>query len=213
MPSAQTTQVPRQQSGEAGAQSRVGKVPVKVPAGVEVKINGRKVTVKGPKGTLERELPPEVSVKLDGKVLNVLPADGSGRRGKQFQGLIRALLASMVEGTANGFAVSLDLVGVGYRCEIKGQQLNLALGLSHPVNFKLPDSVSARVEIIDEAGIKKPRLHLASSDKMILGQTAARIRSFRPPEPYKGKGVRYTGEAVRQKAGKAGGGKGAKGAK
>jgi large subunit ribosomal protein L6 len=201
------------QTQEAGAQSRVGKRPVLLPANVEVKVAGKKLTVKGPKGTLERELPPEVSIKIEGKVVNVLPAQGSGNRGKQFQGLVRALLASMVEGASTGFAVSLDLVGVGYRAEVKGQQLNLALGLSHPVQFKLPDSIAARVEIIDEAGIKKPRLHLTSSDKMILGQTAARIRSFRPPEPYKGKGVRYTGEAVRQKAGKAGGGKGAKGAK
>jgi large subunit ribosomal protein L6 len=201
------------QTQEAGAQSRVGKRPVQLPANVEVKVAGKKLTVKGPKGTLERELPPEVSIKIEGKVVNVLPAQGSGNRGKQFQGLVRALLASMVEGASTGFAVSLDLVGVGYRAEVKGQQLNLALGLSHPVQFKLPDSIAARVEIIDEAGIKKPRLHLTSSDKMILGQTAARIRSFRPPEPYKGKGVRYTGEAVRQKAGKAGGGKGAKGAK
>jgi large subunit ribosomal protein L6 len=201
------------QTQEAGAQSRVGKRPVQLPANVEVKVAGKKLTVKGPKGTLERELPPEVSIKIEGKVVNVLPAQGSGNRGKQFQGLVRALLASMVEGASTGFAVSLDLVGVGYRAEVKGQQLNLALGLSHPVQFKLPDSIAARVEIIDEAGIKKPRLHLTSSDKMVLGQTAARIRSFRPPEPYKGKGVRYTGEAVRQKAGKAGGGKGAKGAK
>ena len=140
----------------------------------------------------------------------IAPVDGSGRQGKQFQGLARALLAGMVEGASKGFALSLDLIGVGYRCEVKGQQLNLVLGLSHPVAFKLPDSVQARVEIIDEAGIKKPRLHLTSNDKMALGQTAARIRSFRPPEPYKGKGVRYTGEKVREKAGKAGGGKGAK---
>src|SRR4051794_10926835 len=104
MASVQTTNVQ-----EAGAQSRVGKVPVLLPAGIEAKISGRKVTIKGPKGTLEREVPPEVSVKLDGKVINVLPAEGSGRRGKQFQGLIRALLASMVEGASTGFAISLDL--------------------------------------------------------------------------------------------------------
>jgi large subunit ribosomal protein L6 len=188
-------------------QSRVGKRPLPLPAGIELKIDGRKVLVKGPKGTIERELPSEVTIEVKDKIVHVLPVPGSGRRGKQFQGLARALLGGMVEGAANGFAVSLDLIGVGYRCEVKGQQLNLALGLSHPVQFKLPDSVQARVEIIDEAGIKKPRLHLTSYDKMMLGQTAARIRSFRPPEPYKGKGVRYTGERVREKAGKAGGGK------
>ncbi len=188
-------------------QSRIGKRPLVLPSGVELKVNGRKVSVKGPKGTIERELPAEVSVQVKDKDVVVLPLAGSGRRGKQFQGLARALLGGMVEGAANGFAISLDLIGVGYRAEVKGQQLNLALGLSHPVQFKLPDTVQARVEIIDEAGIKKPRLHLTSHDKMMLGQTAARIRSFRPPEPYKGKGVRYTGERVREKAGKAGGGK------
>jgi large subunit ribosomal protein L6 len=192
------------------AQSRVGKRPLALPAGVELKVNGRKVMVKGPKGAMEREFPSEIKVEIKDKLVHVVPLDGTGRRGKQFQGLVRALLGNMVEGAAKGFAISLDLIGVGYRAEVKGQQLNLALGLSHPVQFKLPDSVQARVEIIDEAGIKKPRLHLSSYDKMMLGQTAARIRSFRPPEPYKGKGVRYTGERVREKAGKAGGGKAGK---
>jgi len=191
----------------ANGQSRVGKAPLPLPAGVEAKITGRKVVIKGPKGTLERELPTEVTVELKDKTLHVLPAEGSGQRGKQFQGLVRALLGGMVEGTSKGFAISLDLIGVGYRAELKGQQLNLALGLSHPVQITLADTIQARVEIIDEAGIKKPRLHLTSHDKMMLGQTAARIRSFRPPEPYKGKGVRYTGERIREKAGKSGGGK------
>jgi large subunit ribosomal protein L6 len=193
-----------------GTQSRVGKRPLAIPSGVEVKLNGRTISIKGPKGAMSRELPEDVILEIKDKVLVVKPNDAAGRRGKQFQGLARALLGSMIEGAAKGFAISLDLIGVGYRCEIKGQQLNLALGLSHPVQYKLPDSVQARVEIIDEAGIKKPRLHLTSYDKMVLGQTAARIRSFRPPEPYKGKGVRYTGEKIREKAGKAGGGKSAK---
>jgi large subunit ribosomal protein L6 len=191
-------------------QSRVGKRPLVLPAGVEIKIDGRKVSVKGPKGTLQREVPAEVRVEVKDRTVHVMPIAGAGRQGKQFQGLVRALLGGMVEGTSKGFAIALDLIGVGYRAEVKGQQLQLALGLSHPVQFKLPDSVQARVEIIDEAGIKKPRLHLTSYDKMMLGQTAARIRSFRPPEPYKGKGVRYLGERVREKAGKAGAGKAAK---
>jgi large subunit ribosomal protein L6 len=192
------------------AQSRVGKRPIPLPAGVELKVQGRSVSVKGPKGSVTREMPADVKIEVKDKVIHIAPNPSAGRQGKQFQGLARALLAGMVEGAAKGFAISLDLIGVGYRCEVKGQQLNLALGLSHPVSFKLPDSVSARVEIIDEAGIKKPRLHLTSYDKMVLGQTAARIRSFRPPEPYKGKGVRYTGEKIREKAGKAGGGKAGK---
>jgi large subunit ribosomal protein L6 len=186
-------------------QSRLGKRPVAVPKGVDVKLDGRKATVKGPKGELSRELPAGIKVRLENQTLVVEPEAGAGRRGRQFQGLTRALLQSMVTGTAEGYAISLDLVGVGYRAEVKGQQLNLALGLSHPVNYVMPKSVTARVETIDEGGIKRPRLHLASYDKEALGQTAARIRSFRKPEPYKGKGVRYTGEKLREKAGKAGG--------
>jgi large subunit ribosomal protein L6 len=161
--------------------------------------------VKGPKGELSRELPAGIKVSVVDQELVIEPAAGAGRVGRQFQGLTRALLQNMVTGAATGYNISLDLVGVGYRCEVKGQDLTLALGLSHQVNYTMPKSVSARVETIDEGGIKRPRLHLASYDKEALGQTAARIRSFRPPEPYKGKGVRYTGEKLREKAGKAGG--------
>jgi len=190
--------------GPEVAQSRVGKRPLPIPAGVEIKVDGRKVAVKGPKGQLERVFPDSVAIELKDKVLSVRMKTDT-RLAKQDQGLTRALLGTMVEGAAKGFAISLDLVGVGYRAEVKGQQLNLALGLSHPVNFTLPPEVAAKVEIIDEGGIKKPRLHLTSHEKAVLGQTAARSRSVRPPEPYKGKGVRYTGEKVRQKAGKSGG--------
>lgn len=186
-------------------QSRVGKRPVDVPDGVDVKLDGTQVTVKGPKGTLVKTMPEGVTVKLADKQLQVSIDPSAGRKGKQFQGLARALLGSMVEGTSKGFEISLDLVGVGYRAEFKNGSLNMALGLSHPVNYALPESVTARVETIDEGGLKRPRVHLSSHDKEVLGRTAARIRSFRPPEPYKGKGVRYTGERVREKAGKAGG--------
>src|SRR4051794_32751235 len=113
-------------------ESRVGKVPMPVPNGVEVKLDGQKVSVKGPKGTLVREVPEQVHVTLDGKVLRVAPVEGSGRIGKQFQGMTRALLAGMLKGAATGYTISLDLIGVGYRAEVKGQMLNLALGLSHP---------------------------------------------------------------------------------
>jgi len=186
-------------------QSRVGKQPIALPKGVDVKINGRTVSVKGPKGELSRELPEGIKVTIEDGELIVLPEPGAGKRGRQFQGLARALLANMVHGTTQGYALSLDLVGVGYRAEIKGLELTLALGLSHQVKYTLDPSVTPRVEIIDEGGIKRPRLHLASHNKEALGQAAARIRSFRPPEPYKGKGVRYTGEKLREKAGKAGG--------
>ncbi|MET0388285.1 MAG: 50S ribosomal protein L6 [Polyangiales bacterium] len=189
----------------AVTQSRLGKRPIPLPKGVDFKLNGRNATVKGPKGELSRDLPTGLKINVVDNEIVVEPEAGAGRRGRQFQGLARALLQSMVTGAAEGYALSLDLVGVGYRAEVKGQGVTLALGLSHPVNYTLPKSVSARVEIIDEGGIKRPRLHLASYDKEALGQTAARIRSFRKPEPYKGKGVRYTGEKLREKAGKAGG--------
>lgn len=186
-------------------QSRLGKRPVPLPKGVDFKLTGRKATVKGPKGELSRELPEGIKVTVVDNEIVIEPAAGAGRIGRQYQGLTRALLSSMVKGTSEGYAISLDLVGVGYRAEVKGQDVTLALGLSHQVNYTMPKSVSARVETIDEGGIKRPRLHLASFDKEALGQTAARIRSFRKPEPYKGKGVRYTGEKLREKAGKAGG--------
>ena len=175
-----------------------------LPKGVDVKIDGRKVTVKGPKGELVREFPAGIKIINKGHELQIEPEAGAGRTGRQFQGLTRALLASMVQGTAVGYAMSLDLVGVGYRAELKGQEITFALGLSHQVKHTLPASVGARVEIIDEGGIKRPRLHLTSHDKEALGQNAARIRSYRKPEPYKGKGVRYTGEKLREKAGKTG---------
>jgi large subunit ribosomal protein L6 len=186
-------------------QSRIGKRPVPLPKGVDFKLEGRKATVKGPKGELVREIPAGIKVKIEDGELVIEPELGAGRRGRQFQGLTRALLASMVTGASTGYATSLDLVGVGYRAEVKGQELTLALGLSHQVKHTLPKTVSARVEIIDEGGVKRPRLHLTSHDKEALGQNAARIRSYRKPEPYKGKGVRYTGEKLREKAGKAGG--------
>ena len=185
--------------------SRIGKKPVAVPKGVTASVNGQEVSVKGPKGELSRDLPEGIKVTIEDQELVILPVAGAGKRGRQFQGLTRALLANMVHGTTTGYATSLDLVGVGYRAEVKGQDLTLALGLSHQVKYTLDKSVAARVEIIDEGGVKRPRLHLTSHDKEALGQAAARIRSFRKPEPYKGKGVRYTGEKLRQKAGKAGG--------
>ena len=188
----------------AGRQSRVGKRPIPVPKGVEVNIDATKVRLKGPKGQLERKLPPYVALKKDGDNIVVsITSDATGE-GPKFQGLTRALVANMVQGVAQGYVMALDLHGVGYRAELKGRDLTLTLGLSHQVKYALPAGVNARVEILDEGGTKRPRLHLDSSDKELLGQTAARIRSFRPPEPYKGKGVRYVGEKIKMKAGKAG---------
>lgn len=183
--------------------SRVGKKPIAMPAGVTLTIQGSTVKAKGPKGELSRVLPTEVEVvQKNGEVL-VNPKAGSGNKGTQYQGLSRALVNNLLEGVSKGFERALDLIGTGYRAEVKGQDLTLVLGLSHQVQYRLPDSVKAKVEILDFGGAKRPRLHLASPDKEILGQVAARLRSFRPPEPYKGKGVRYVGEKVREKEGKA----------
>jgi large subunit ribosomal protein L6 len=184
--------------------SRIGKQPIPLPDKVQVSIDGSTVKVKGPRGELVHQVPAEVEVRLDDGVLHLAPKKGSGKTGRQHQGLSRALLRNAVQGVAEGFRLSLDLYGVGYRAELKGRSLTLSLGLSHPVQVELPEAVSARVEVIDEAGTKRPRVHLESNDRQQLGATASRLRSFRPPEPYKGKGVRYTGERIKIKAGKAG---------
>ncbi|MGF1467416.1 MAG: 50S ribosomal protein L6 [Sandaracinaceae bacterium] len=190
--------------------SRLGKRPIAVPKGVTIQIekDGTVLSCKGPKGELSKAFPPEVRLEKDGESVAIVPgptvAPGT-RRFAQFQGMTSALVRNMLEGVGTGYSVSLDLVGVGYRATLKGDTLVLNLGLSHAVNHELHPSVKVKVEQIDEGGTKRPRVHLESHDKEALGHTAARIRSYRPPEPYKGKGVRYTGEHVRQKAGKAGG--------
>jgi large subunit ribosomal protein L6 len=191
-------------AAEPNRQSRVGKVPVALPKGVEFSGDATVVKIKGPKGSLERKLPPYVAVKKDGENLVIGITSNVTGEGPKFQGLTRALVANMVKGVSAGYAIALDLHGVGYRAELKGRDLTLSLGLSHQIKYPLPTGVNARVETLDEGGVKRPRLHLDSADKELLGQTAARIRSFRPPEPYKGKGVRYLGEKIRTKAGKAG---------
>lgn len=186
--------------------SRVGKRPVEVPAGVQIDVKDGKVVAKGPKGSLERTLPAAVAIKKEGSSLTIVPptTEDAGAFA-QYQGLTWALLRNMVEGVSKGYTRSLDLIGTGYKAEVKGQDLTLSLGLSHPVFYRLPEGIKAKVEVLDVGGTKKPRLHLESHDKELLGQTASRIRSFRPPEPYKGKGVRYVDEKIREKAGKAGG--------
>jgi len=180
-------------------QSRVGKRPVIVPKGVTVAVAAGKVDVQGPKGKLSQPLPPTVSVKQEGDRL-VVASTASGRDAARWQGLARALIASTVKGAAEGYERVLELVGTGYRCEVKGNALHLALGLSHPVVFPLPAGVTAQVP----GDSKGTVIILNSANKGLLGQVAATVRSFRPPEPYAGKGVRYRGENVRRKAGKAG---------
>lgn len=179
-------------------QSRVGKRPITLPKGVTVAVNNGKVDVKGPKGQLSRPLTPNVKVKTEGADLYIVPTV-EGRDGARFQGLARSILSGMVEGAGNGYTKTLQLVGTGYRAEVKGKILNLALGFSHPINFPIPDGIAVQIPGDSKGTI----VILTGADKELMGQTAAKIRGFRPPEPYGGKGVRYQGEKVREKAGKA----------
>jgi len=178
--------------------SRVGKRPVAVPKGVTLTISGRQVSVQGPKGKLAIELPLDVAALKEGESVRV-ESSASGRDGARLQGLGRALLASMLKGASVGFETTLELVGTGYRCEVKGKVVTLQLGLSHPAVVELNPAVNAVVP----PDSKGTQLVLSSPDKGLLGQTAATIRALRPPEPYGGKGIRYRGEAIRRKAGKA----------
>jgi large subunit ribosomal protein L6 len=175
--------------------SRVGRKPVPVPKGVNVNLSGRNVAIKGPKGELKRELPLGVSVKVDGGNLQVSRADDS-RENRAKHGLTRALLNNMVVGVTQGFERQLEINGVGYRAEVAGQKVTFALGYSHPVVYELPKGISAKVD--------KNFLILGGADRELLGEVAAKIRDFRPPEPYKGKGVKYVEETIRRKVGKTG---------
>jgi len=179
-------------------QSRTGKRPIPLPKGVSASLKDGAIEVKGPKGALNRVLPPSVKVTIDGGKVSVSPTV-DGRDGARFQGLARALFAGMVTGVTEGYTKTLQLVGTGYRAELKGQVLNLSLGFSHPIAFPLPQGIKCEIPGDSKGTI----LILTGSDKEKMGQTAAKIRSFRPPEPYGGKGVRYQGEKVREKAGKA----------
>jgi large subunit ribosomal protein L6 len=179
-------------------QSRVGKRPVELPKGVTATMKGDTIEVKGAKGQLSRKLPPNVKVTVEGTAVKVMPTIG-GRDGSRFQGLARALINGMVQGAASGYTKTLQLVGTGYRAEVKGQILNLSLGFSHPVNFPIPQGITVQIPGDSKGTI----IILNGPDKALMGQTAAKIRGFRPPEPYGGKGVRYQGEKVREKAGKA----------
>ncbi len=182
--------------------SRVGKRPVALPKGVTASVAGTRVEVQGPKGKMSLDLPAQVTCAKDGESL-LIESSALGRDGARLQGLARALLASRVKGVAEGYIRQLELVGTGYRCEVKGQIVTLTLGFSHPTQVELPASVSGNVPV-DSKGTM---LVLTSADKAALGQIAASIRDLRPPEPYGGKGIRYRGEVIRRKAGKAAKGK------
>ena len=175
--------------------SRIGKQPITVPAGVDVTIDGNTVTVKGPKGELTRSFPEIMIIKREGDDIIVERPDDS-RDAKAFHGLVRTLIANMVEGTANGFSKKLQLVGVGYRAALKGKDLERQLGFSHPVLVEAPENITFEVPSQTEIIVSGP-------SKEQVGQVAANIRKWRKPEPYKGKGIRYEGEHVRRKLGKA----------
>jgi large subunit ribosomal protein L6 len=175
--------------------SRIGRKPVPLPKGVTVSQKDGKYVVKGPKGELSKAVPTGVTIKPEGDKINVLRADDSPQN-RAKHGLVRAHLANMVKGVTEGWTRELEINGVGYRAEVSGTKLTMALGYSHPVVFELPKVVAAKVD--------KNRVILTSADKDILGQTAAKVRELRPPEPYKGKGVKYAEEVIKRKAGKAG---------
>ena len=177
--------------------SRIGKKPIDVPAGVTVTLEGRHVTVKGPRGTLSRSLPPIVNVQIEGSVINVVrPNDENAS--KAMHGLTRTLVANMVDGVTKGFQKNLEIVGVGYKAENKPYGLLMSLGYSHQIEVKAPEGIKLNAPTPTTVVID-------GANKEVVGQIAAEIRSLRPPEPYKGKGVKYQGEIVRRKAGKAGG--------
>jgi large subunit ribosomal protein L6 len=176
--------------------SRIGRLPIPVPAGVDVTFDGRIITVKGPKGTLSRELPPRIEVEREGDALMVTRPTET-KLDKSLHGLTRTLVNNMVVGVTTGYRKGLEIVGVGYRAQKVGDKLQLALGYSHPIEIDPPSGISFEVET-------PLRLAVVGIDKELVGQVAAEVRATRKPEPYKGKGVRYAGEKVRRKAGKAG---------
>lgn len=178
--------------------SRIGKRPIPIPEGVDVKLDRGVITVKGPKGKLKREIHPDIKVDIGQDKILVLIRNQT-KKSRALHGLVNALIWNMVKGVTEGFKKGLEIVGVGYRAEIKGKELVLNLGYSNPINFKLPEGIDAQVD--------RSKITLMGIDKELVGQTAAKIRDLRPPEPYKGKGVRYEDEVIVKKAGKGGGAK------
>ena len=177
--------------------SRIGKLPISIPDKVSAQISGQHVTSKGPKGTLEREIPEPIEVKQEGNTILVAPTNNS-RIGRQRHGLCRTLVANMVEGVSKGFQKRLLIQGVGYRAQAQGKKLTLNVGYSKPVEMEMPDGIDVAVEN------RNVEVVISGISKEVVGNIAARIRAVRPPEPYKGKGIRYADEQIRRKAGKTG---------
>ncbi len=180
--------------------SRIGNAPIEIPANIDLSFDDKEkvVTVKGPKGELTQKIHPKISIKIEDGTLNVTREDDL-KESRSMHGLYRSLIYNMIQGVSSGWKKELELIGVGYRASAKGQLLELSLGFSHPIIFSLPEEIKVTAEM--EKG-KAPKVTLESFDKQLIGMVAAKIRSFRKPEPYKGKGVRYVGEQVRRKAGK-----------
>lgn len=175
--------------------SRIGRLPLSVPSGVTVQVDGDAVVVKGPKGSERHALPPKINVEIRDGVVHVGRGDDE-RETRSLHGLTRKLIANSVIGLSQGFSRTLEIIGVGYRAEVKGNALHLSLGYSHPIVYQLPPGMLAKVD-------KQTIVTLESSSRHILGEVAAQIRALRPPEPYKGKGIKYSDERIRRKAGKA----------
>lgn len=176
--------------------SRIGKLFIEIPSGVKVIYKDSQISVEGPKGRLSRTLMENIAIELSDKNIIVNRKDET-KTSRSAHGLTRTLINNMVTGVTKGFEKGLEITGVGYRAETKGDTLNLSLGYSHPINFQLPQGVNVEVE-------KMTKIFVRGTDKELIGQTAAKIRSFRPPEPYKGKGIKYVGESILRKAGKTG---------
>ena len=177
--------------------SRIGKLPIPIPKGVSVTVSGHAVAVKGPKGELHRMMHPEIGVAVENDVCTVSrPTDEP--RHKALHGLSRTLVANMIEGVTKGYSKQLEITGVGYKAEVRAYGLQLALGFSHPIEYRAPTGIKLSAPQPTQVVIEGP-------DKQMVGQVAAELRSLRPPEPYKGKGIKYAGEIIRRKAGKAGG--------
>ena len=179
--------------------SRIGKKPVPIPQGVKVHVEGATVRAEGPKGKLAQPVPAGLTAKLEGNQI-VISRAGDDRKVRALHGLARALVANMVTGVKDGFEKKLEIVGIGYRAQVQGRAIQLALGYSHPVVFPLPEGITAEID-------KQTAITLRGPDKAVLGQTAARLRMLRKPDPYKGKGIRYADEVIRRKVGKKAGAK------
>ena len=179
--------------------SRIGKKPIPIPQGVKVHVEGATVRAEGPKGKLAQPVPQGLSAKVDNGTL-VIGREGDDRRVRALHGLTRSLVANMVTGVKDGFERKLEIVGIGYRAQVQGRNIQLALGYSHPVIFALPEGITADID-------KQTAITLRGADKALLGETAAKLRSLRKPDPYKGKGVKYADEYIRRKVGKKAGAK------